>query len=400
MSSERFESYHIDLLNQHDELLCDYFGGDKEIKEIISTFHKDGVLDDKEFNRVIKRRDSYDMISALLPVIKRKQANTFLKFLLALQKKAESRCLFTVKDRMWTILKTLVIGLENHNLSDLKLPDKQEYVDILQGLRDFVRNPKTLIPRSTPYKSQLCETECAEISKTNQLFYSTIHGVSVRFHSNVKAFKVQMSVCDPNNAKMPLNYELCSAIVWFDTDPSDVQIDHAEILLPHCASISCREDIESLTVFALQNDDCLNMLDFSTAEIVVADFSSCGYKAKFSVTHFTYYATGIDLSKRKRPRFEAYDDLLRKQSINFLPPVKKSFSVEEDESRIFEADQGKTRSETWSGSPHEPMKRKVLVASKRTQTKTIQFQESFLNNTGIRHEKVISKIDLFLCMYV
>ena len=41
---------------------------------------------------------------------------------------------------MWTILKTMVIRLENHNLSDLKLPDKQEYgVDILQGLRDFIQ---------------------------------------------------------------------------------------------------------------------------------------------------------------------------------------------------------------------------------------------------------------------
>ena len=132
------ESYHVDLLKQQDDYFYSYFGSESanKLKILLSCLETKGVLKNIEVQRLLNRMpDTYDTIKGLLPILKRKSGDLFLKFLKVLKQKAE---LNIRQDPFWITLKALVQGLSGKELSDLKLPEDPYYVLALQSLRRYV----------------------------------------------------------------------------------------------------------------------------------------------------------------------------------------------------------------------------------------------------------------------
>lgn len=361
------ESYHIELLKQHDDYMCSYFGATEDLPDLLSCLKAEGVLESNEIQRLLKRMpDSYDVIKGLLPILKRKKADVFLKFLGVLKQRAEFNQI--PEYRTWKTLNTLIQGLEGRSVRDFRVPVETHLIETLEDLRTYVQlrnnNEKKLAGKThtaeyiTPYKLQWCDIETKVVHKKDRLFYSSIHGVSVNFLPTVftvgiSEFKVSMGVCDPMRITLPLNFVLCTPVIWLDTEPQGLVFpeNSIHISLPHCANITCIEDANSLAVLSLpnSNESPKEKLDFSKADSIQADFSD-GYYAIFCTSHFTHYSGTVDLSKRKRPRFEQYDNLIAKHSTPFLPPVKKSNSVDDDKT-VLKIVSYKPGSMPWSGYP-------------------------------------------------
>ena len=369
------ESYHIELLKQHDDYMCSFFGGSEDLPDLLSCLKAEGVLENNEVQRLLKRMpDSYNVIKGLLPILKRKKADIFLKFLRVLKQRAEFNP--NPEYRTWKTLNTLIQGLEGRSVRDFRVPVETHLTKTLQDLRTYVQqrnnNEKrfTLKTRTseyiTPYKLQWCDIETKVVHKKDRLFYSSMHGISVHFLPTVftvgiSTFKVSMGVCDPMRITLPMNFVLCTPVVWLDTEPQGLLFpeNSIHISLPHCANITCIEDANSLAVLSLpnSNESPKEKLDFSKADSFQADFSD-GCYAIFCTSHFTYYSGTVDLSKRKRPRFEQYDDLITKHSKPFLPPVKKSNSVDDDKT-VLKIVSHKPGNMSRSGSPLHRKSRKM-----------------------------------------
>ena len=384
------ESYHIELLKQHDDYMCSYFGATEDLPDLLSCLEAEGVLESKEVQRLLKRMpESYDVIKGLLPILKRKKADVFLKFLRVLQQRAEFNP--SPEYRTWKTLNTLIQGLKGRSVRDFRVPVETSLIKTLQDLRTYVQlrnsNEERLTKKThtaehiTPYKLKWCDIETKVVHKMDRLFYSSIHGVTIHFLPSVftvgiSYFKVSMGVCDPMRITLPLNYVLCTPVIWLDTEPQGLifPVNSIHISLPHCAKITCIEDANSLSILSLpnSNESPEENLDFSKADSLQADFSD-GCYAIFYTSHFTYYSGTVDLSKRKRPRFEWYDDLIRKHSTPFLPPVKKSNSVDDDKT-ILKIVSYKPRSMSWSGYPlhHKPRK----MRNRRPQKRELSLEQS------------------------
>ena len=361
------ESYHIHILKHYDDYLCSIFANEEEVEAVCHKLHSRGMLTERQVERILDEEDPYDMMTKLLPILKREKAHVFLEFLLVLQQRAQTRP--EPNCPSWTTLQTLVGGLEGKGIANFKIAEEPHLTTKLDNLRKYVhqresfqaKNKKMkeqkklpdptyqykLFTISSPYDDIADHKQTITIS--NRVFYSSRHGIRVCFDCQVfeilEGFQLYVGVCDCRNENLPPNYLPCTPTVWIATEPMFLQFPEASVSvsIPHCATINCLEDVESLFILALDEPNAQGTLDWTVkgVERIDADFvSSC--HAQFYTSHFTYYK-GI-----KRSRSEPYDVLLRQEPVSFMPPVKKfSYMKLEDDDDV-ETD-SKPRCRTWSG---------------------------------------------------
>lgn len=345
MASPVPESIHIEVLRSCDYSICRIFGAEENMPDLLRALKDGGILKDEQVQRLLKRKSNHDMMKGLLPILKGEDARVFFKFLKVLQHRSQHNP--SHKDHTRLILNIMIKGLEGASISDFRLPPESESIisEMLEDLRKYVKPTDTTITTLSsttmgtvsndsrfrfehfPVEKQVMSSKCAS-------FYSPRHGILIRFLQPVfttsSKFTLFLCVCDPEKVRLPSDYQICTPIVWLSTEPAGLNfpVNSIQVSIPHCASITCIEDVESLELLSVQNKQ-ENLLNFTSNPCILkADFSD-GCHMTFKTNHFTYY-TGV-LKERKRSRFQWYDTLLNKRAtIAFMPDVKRSNRLVED----------------------------------------------------------------------
>ena len=274
------EQPHVTALVRNREFVHAHLG--RNIDYLLDRLERASVLTESNIKRI--KRIKPEKVERLLSFVKYYGFDRFIDFLEVLRD-----CYSETADKdFWYCLKRLIDEVKDAPASELNLsPDCEKR---LNDLKWFVTSEEFYFP-----------VETALINKSNMMFYSSVHGVSITFQSlPVKEFEVSLTVLDPSLFKYSEDFELCTMMVDITTKPQILKFAADSILvsIPHCAVVSRLSDAECLSVRALPGPFQLTKkapIDFSMGEEIKADFGD-GCCAHFNISHFTLFA-GV---KRRR----------------------------------------------------------------------------------------------------
>ena len=271
---------HVTALVRNREFVHGHL--EHNIDYLLLRLERASVLTESNIKRI--KRVKPEKVEKLLSFVKYYDFGRFIDFLEVLRECYNE----TAVEDFWHCLKRLIEEVKDAPARELNLsPDCEKRFN---DLKWFVISKGFYFP-----------IETALINKSNMMFYSSVHGVSITFQSlPVKEFEVSLTVLDPSLFKYSEDFELCTMMVDITTKPQILKFAADSILvsIPHCAVVSRLSDAECLSVRALPGPFQLTKkasIDFSTGEEIKADFGD-GCCAHFNISHFTLFA-GV---KRRR----------------------------------------------------------------------------------------------------